>query len=184
MLGRWPDAVVKRDDMHTWMQDKLQAQWLNLKQTFSKLEGLPASSEVAIAKLLKECSSVGADSLSVEVSLFKAAIHLKIWRDQAAASRPAVQSGTSSADAVRHAVQVWHIIARLWNGRVPGEPGILLKVQSSPDDVKLASGMLLALGFAEAALQLSASMQAPKPKSLKRSSSQAASDTSGMNVFR
>ena len=167
---------------HAWMQEKLQAQWHNLKQTLSKQEGLPASSEAAVDKLLKECTSAGADSLCVEVSLVKAAIHLKIWRDEVAASGPVVRSAKGSTKAMHHAVQVWHIISRLWNGRAPGEPGILLK--SRPDDAKSASGMLADLGFAEAALRLSASAEASSSKPSKRSSSQAALNRCGMDIFR
>ena len=141
-----------------------------------------ASSEAAVAKLLAECATSGADPLYVEASMFKAEVHLTAWQKDLAARqgqhrRDGISTAAGHTGNMQNAVLVWRIIAGLWNGRVPGEPGRM--AHGSTDMVRSASAMLMALGFADTAALLARTIQSAP---VRRTGSQG--NACGVDIFR
>lgn len=166
----------------TWhAQGKLQEQWLHLKQTCTKQGEWLVGGESTILKLLKEAASSSADSLFMEVSLFRAEAHLEAWRrSQAAASKHTDlhEQGALAELSTQHAATVWQIIAGLWNGRLPGESGQL--AESGSEKQSQAACCLAALGFQVTAKLLHANVQRPA----RPSSGKAAYPSCSQSIFR
>lgn len=163
-------------------QGKLQEQWLHLKQTCTKQGEWLVGGESAILKLLKEAAALGAGGMVVEVSLFRAEAHLEAWRrsEAAASKRSGVHDqGALAEQSTQHAAAVWQIIAGIWNGKLPGEPGQL--TESGPDKQSQAAQCLAALGFQDTAKLLHANIQRPTSRA---SSSKASSLACSQSIFR